>query len=187
MKSKRTPTHPIDNVRPNNTGLVGLANHRKEGLVMDTKTFIIEGKVLLVGSETIANYQANQVVVGVDLATMSKVKVVNNNGVLSRVVNKTQAYKGIQPYMQDSANLNLTQDETQQAMKDCKELVVYRSSGAKDSEGKTLTREQQIAQGVARAITIIAKLKDKASKDSTNPTDYDWYILKDTSALVEKY
>ena len=131
----------------------------------------------------LAKYNNGEVATAVNTETYKVIKVQQVNGVMCQVISHSTPYAKVNPFINKPNELNLTMDETQRAIKG-QSVIVYRSSGAKDGE-TTLTREEQIKRGVARTIEVCATLKDKAPKDSTNPLDYDWYILNDNSNAYE--
>ena len=94
-------------------------------------------------------------------------------------INNKNAFTGVKPYETTSDMLNLTEKETKAVM-DSGKLTVYRSSGAVNDKGETLTREEQIKLGVARQITIVAKLID--TKSPGVPSAYKYDIISDTGA-----
>lgn len=89
-------------------------------------------------------------------------------------------YPAVYPSMLRPNNtLNLTDSETEQAMiaawhESDKYVIVFRSSGVKGTDGKPLTREEQIKNGTARKIKVIATPKEHTSMYSKDPSAYDW-------------
>ena len=114
---------------------------------------------------------------GLELAFLCK----DTNGVIRRVINTStkSAYTKVQMYNNSASALNLTEKETKELM--AKRIItVYRSSGATNDKGETLTREEQINKGVARAITIEAQLINDKEPNATS--SYVCNILSDTGA-----
>lgn len=109
----------------------------------------------------------------------------DNEGVIRQVINTStkQPYTKVQPYINNASALNLTEKETKDAIE--KGLItVYRSSGATNEKGETLTREEQVARGVARAIEVRAE-QVKGAKGSTSVMDYSFSVFSDTGASVK--
>lgn len=105
--------------------------------------------------------------------------VLDANGRPCECVSSNAPYPAVIPStLRPSDTLNLTDNETLDAMKKG-ETVVYRSSGAKNADGKPYTREQQIKLGVARTIKVKATLKDKEHKES--PFAYEWSCSEQVS------
>ena len=138
---------------------------------------------ILLNKEQQAIYDKGGVALGVRADNYAKVRVINNNGVMCMVITTSNPYTKVNPYTQETTALNLTAEETKQALKDGT-LLVYRSSGAKDGD-KVLTREEQIKRGVARVIEIAISLKEGTKLDKDNPLAYDWHILNDNSNRYE--
>lgn len=98
--------------------------------------------------------------------------VLDESGKPCECISSNTPYPAVIPStLRPADTLNLTDNETLEAMKKG-ETIVYRSSGAKNAEGKPYTREQQIKLGVARTIKVTATLKDESAKDS--PFAYTW-------------
>ena len=133
---------------------------------------------ILLNEENQALYDAGEIALGVRDDTYSKVRVVNRDGFMCLVITTNTPYTHVNPYTQETTALNLTAEETKNAIKEGT-IKVYRSSGFKQGD-KVLTREEQIKQGVAREIEVCASLKEGA-KDKDNPSSYDWFILNDNS------
>lgn len=105
--------------------------------------------------------------------------VLDANGKPCECVSSNAPYPAVIPStLRPADTLNLTDNETIDAMKKG-ETIVYRSSGAKNAEGKPYTREQQIKLGVARTIKVMATLKDEAHKE--NPLSYEWRCFEQVS------
>ena len=105
--------------------------------------------------------------------------VLDGNGKPCECVSSNTPYPAVIPStLRPSDTLNLTDNETIDAMKKG-ETIVYRSSGAKNAEGKPYTREQQIKLGVARTIKVTATLKDEEHKE--NPFAYEWRCFEQVS------
>ena len=105
--------------------------------------------------------------------------VLDANGKPCECVSSNAPYPAVIPStLRPSDTLNLTDNETLDAMKKG-ETIVYRSSGAKNAEGKPYTREQQIKLGVARTIKVVATIKDEAHKE--NPFAYEWRCFEQVS------
>ena len=105
--------------------------------------------------------------------------VLDANGKPCECVSSNTPYPAVIPStLRPSDTLNLTDNETIDAMKKG-ETIVYRSSGAKNAEGKPYTREQQIKLGVARTIKVTAILKDEEHKE--NPFAYEWRCFEQVS------
>ncbi|MBO7691170.1 MAG: hypothetical protein J6T10_00870 [Methanobrevibacter sp.] len=139
---------------------------------------------IILNKDQQALYNKGEIVTGIDLDTYKVYKVTRNNeGKMCIVISTSNPYTRVNPYTQETSALNLTAEETKQAMQSGT-IKVYRSSGAKDGD-KVLTREEQIKRGCARVIEVCAMLKEGKNKDSVNPIDYDWHILNDNSNRLE--
>ena len=139
---------------------------------------------VLLNKEQLAIYNNGGVALGVRADTYQKVRVANINGTMCIAITTNSAYTKVNPYMADNSALNLTQAETEQCFKNGS-VEVYRSSGAKDSDGNVLTREQQIKQGCARVISVVCTLKEGHKEGSQDYADYDWLIIKDNATRFE--
>ena len=139
---------------------------------------------VLLNKEQLAIYNNGGVALGVRADTYQKVRVANINGAMCLAITTNSAYTKVNPYMADNSALNLTQAETEQCFKNGS-VEVYRSSGAKDSGGNVLTREQQIKQGCARVISVVCTLKEGHKEGSQDYADYDWLIIKDNATRFE--
>lgn len=109
-----------------------------------------------------------------------KIAVSSMDGKAHECTTDFKPYPAVYPSMLRPSNcLNLTDSETEQAMisawneKD-KYTIVYRSSGIKDGTGKPLTREEQIKNGTARKIMVIATPKEGTTLYSKDPNAYEW-------------
>ena len=140
-------------------------------------------KVLL-NEEQRAILNNGGVAVGVRDTDYAKVRVAMVNGVMCLAIISGAAYTKVNPYQNKPTELNLTQAETDECFKNGS-VEVFRSSGAKDKEGNTLTREEQIKQGCARAISVVCTLKQGAKEGSQDLNDYDWLIIKDNATRFE--
>ena len=140
-------------------------------------------KVLL-NEEQRAILNNGGVAVGVRDTDYAKVRVAMVNGVMCLAIISGAAYTKVNPYQNKPNELNLTQAETDECFKNGS-VEVFRSSGAKDSNGNTLTREEQIKQGCARAISVVCTLKEGAKEGSQDLNDYEWLIIKDNATRFE--
>ena len=108
----------------------------------------------------------------------------DSEGVIRQVINTSTktAYTKVQPYINTPSALNLTDKETREAM--AKGIIeVYRSSGATNEKGEPLTREEQVAKGLARKISVLC---EPAIKDAgNNPLNYKYSIISDTGASIK--
>lgn len=106
------------------------------------------------------------------------------NGVIRQVINTSnkQPYTKVQMYNNSASALNLTEKETKELISKGM-LDVFRSSGAVNDKGETMTREEQIVKGVARKITITCDLVNKNKPNET--TSYVCQIINDTGASVK--
>ena len=127
-------------------------------------------KKLIVSKETSAIIKNGGVGLAINMADLSRVKVALVDGVPCMVISTLKAYSGVKLYDNSSSELNLTEQETKDLIKN-HELIVYRSSGATDEHGETLTRAEQIKRGVARAIQLGYDAEQNKA-----------YIIKDNSA-----
>ena len=127
-------------------------------------------KKLIVSKENNAIIQGGGVALAVNMADLSRVKVALVEGVPCMVISTLKAYSGVKLYDNSSSELNLTEQETKELIAK-HTLVVYRSSGATDEHGDTLTRAEQIKRGVARAIELGYDAETQKA-----------YIIKDNSA-----
>lgn len=139
---------------------------------------------VLLNKEQQTIYNNGGVALGVRADTYQKVRVANINGKMCLAITTNSAYTKVNPYMADNSALNLTQAETEQCFKNGS-VEVYRSSGAKDSDGNVLTREQQIKQGCARVISVVCTLKEGHKEGSQDYADYEWLIIKDNATRFE--
>lgn len=128
-----------------------------------------------------AIYNSGNVATAIDMETYKPLKVQKVNGKMCRVVSTSKPYTKVNPFINDSSDLNLTAAETKIAMEKGS-VEVYRSSGAKDGD-TTLTRKQQREQGCARVISVVASLLEGHKGDK--PTDFEWLIIKDNSNNYE--
>ena len=110
------------------------------------------------------------VALAVNMQDLSRVKVALVGGVPCMVISTQKAYTGVKLYDNNASELNLTEQETKELIAK-HTLVVYRSSGATDEHGETLTRAEQIKRGVARAIEL-----------AYDSEAHKAYIVKDASA-----
>ena len=138
---------------------------------------------ILLNKEQQAIYDNGGVAVGVRADNYSKVRVANINGKMCLAITTNNAYTKVNPYTAETTALNLTAEETKTAMSKGA-VEVFRSSGAKDSEGNVLTREEQIKQGCARVISVVASLKEGCK--GNNPADFEWLIIKDNATRFEE-
>lgn len=115
--------------------------------------------MLVISKEQHEQLLKGGVAVAIDMSNLSKVKVAMYNGVPCAVIATQKAYTGVKLYDSNSSDLNLTQEETKELIAK-HELTVYRSSGAVDEHGETLTRAEQIKRGVARKI-VVAYIKEE--------------------------
>lgn len=127
-------------------------------------------KTLIVSKENDAIIKNGGVALAVNMADLSRVKVAMVEGVPCMVISTLKAYSGVKLYDNSSSELNLTEQETKDLIAK-KSLIVYRSSGATDEHGETLTRAEQIKRGVARAIELAYNTEENKA-----------YIIKDNSA-----
>ena len=137
---------------------------------------------ILLSKEQQMLYDKGEIALGVRGDTLQKVRVININGKMCLVVATSTPYTKVNPYTAESTALNLTNEETKEAMQKGS-VDVFRSSGAKDGE-RTLTREEQVKQGCARVISVVASLKDGHKGD--NASDFEWHIIKDTCNRYEE-
>lgn len=129
-------------------------------------------------------YNKGEIATGIDLDTYKVFKVAKNKeGKMCIVISTNNVYTKVNPYTQENSALNLTQDETTRAINEGT-IKVYRSSGYKVGD-KTLTREEQIKEGVARVIEVCASLKEGTKLSKDNPLAYDWLILNDNANRLE--
>ena len=127
-------------------------------------------KKLFVSKENNAIINAGGVALAVNMTDLSRVKVALVDGVPCMVISTLKAYTGVKLYDNNSSELNLTEQETKELIAK-HSLIVYRSSGATDEHGETLTRAEQIKRGVARAIELGYDAEQNKA-----------YIIKDNSA-----
>ena len=139
----------------------------------------------LLNANELAKYNAGEIATAVNTETYKVIKVQQINGKMCQVISKSTPYGKVNPFINKPNELNLTAKETADAMKQ-QTIIVYRSSGIKNEDGRTLTRAEQKEQDSARTIEVVAMLKDKAHKDSVNPLDYDWHILNDNGNIYEE-
>lgn len=144
----------------------------------------INNMEVLLNKEQQAIYNNGGIALGVRADTYQKVRVCNVNGKMCIAITTASAYTKVNPYMADSSALNLTMEETREAFTNGS-VQVFRSSGAKDENGNTLTREQQIKQGCARVIDVVVSLKAGAREGSQDYNDYEWLIIKDNATRFE--
>ena len=131
-----------------------------------------------------ALYDKGEVATGIDLDTYKVYKVAcNDKGVMCLVISTNNVYTKVNPYTQETSALNLTAEETKQALEHGT-IKVYRSSGAKEGD-KVLTREEQIKRGCARVIEVVISLKEGTKLPKDNPLAYDWIILNDNANRYE--
>ena len=131
-----------------------------------------------------ALYDKGEIATGIDLDTYKVFKVAKNDkGAMCIVISTNNVYTKVNPYTQETSALNLTAEETKQAMEHGA-VKVYRSSGAKDGD-KVLTREEQIKRGCARVIEVVISLKEGTKLAKDNPLAYDWLILNDNANRLE--
>lgn len=132
-----------------------------------------------------AIYDNGGVATGVDIDTYKVYKVArNSNGEMCIVISTGSPYTKVNPYLNESTELNLTKEETEECFKNGS-VDVFRSSGARDDSGKALTRADQQQRGVARMISVVCTLKEGAKEGSQNKLDYDWLIIKDNATRLE--
>lgn len=110
--------------------------------------------MLVISKEQSEIISKGGVALAVDMSTLSKVRVALVDGKPCKVITTQRAYTGVKLYDSNNTDLNLTQEETKELL-DKHEIVVYRSSGAVDEKGETLTRAEQIKRGVARKIKVV--------------------------------
>lgn len=139
---------------------------------------------VLLNKEQQAIYDNGGVAIGVRDTDYSKVRVAKVNGQMCIAIMSGAAYTKVNPYLNESNELNLTKEETEECFKNGS-VDVFRSSGAKDTSGRVLTREEQIKSGCARMISVVCTLKEGAKEGSTNKLDYDWLIIKDNATRFE--
>ena len=131
-----------------------------------------------------ALYNKGEIATAIDLDSYKVYKVARNDkGEMCVVISTNNVYTKVNPYTQETTALNLTAEETKQAMEHGT-IKVYRSSGAKDGD-KVLTREEQIKRGVARVIEVVISLKEGTKLAKDNPLAYDWIILNDNANRLE--
>ena len=131
-----------------------------------------------------ALYDKGEIATGVDMNTYKVYKVAKNDkGVMCIVISTNNVYTKVNPYTQETSALNLTAEETKQALEHGT-IKVYRSSGAKEGD-KVLTREEQIKRGCARIIEVVISLKEGTKLSKDNPLAYDWLILNDNANRLE--
>lgn len=135
--------------------------------------------MLVITKEQQAKLQSGENVSVYDTTTGHKVIISLIDNEYHAVASKLNAYTKVNPYLNKPYELNLTQKETLECMKNGS-VTVYRSSGARE-EDKALTREEQVKRGLAREIIVIC---DLAGKDKNNPMDYIFSIFKDTSLNI---
>ena len=139
---------------------------------------------IILNKDQQALYNKGEIVTGIDLDTYKVYKVTRNNeGKMCIVISTSNPYTRVNPYTQETSALNLTAEETKQAMQSGT-IKVYRSSGAKDGD-KVLTREEQIKRGCARVIDVVISLKEGTKLSHDNPLAYDWIILSDNANRLE--
>ena len=127
-------------------------------------------KRLFVSKETSELIANGGVGLAVNMADLSRVKVAMIEGVPCMVISTLKAYTGVKLYDNNASELNLTEQETKELIAK-HTLIVYRSSGATDEHGDTLTRAEQIKRGVARSIELGYDAEQNKA-----------YIIKDNSA-----
>lgn len=111
----------------------------------------------------------------------------DKEGVIRRVINTSTkaAYTAVKPYINKATDLNLNEKETKAAMSAANGksaygiIEVFRSSGAKEGD-TTLTREEQVKQGLARIIQV--SVQRMSEQPSTNPLDFKYEVVSDTGA-----
>ncbi|MBO7693102.1 MAG: hypothetical protein J6T10_10770 [Methanobrevibacter sp.] len=131
-----------------------------------------------------ALYDKGEIATAIDLDSYKVFKVAKNDkGAMCIVISTNNVYTKVNPYTQETTALNLTAEETKEALKSGN-VKVYRSSGAKDGD-KVLTREEQIKRGCARVIDVVISLKEGTKLSHDNPLAYDWIILSDNANRLE--
>ena len=125
---------------------------------------------LFISKDNAETLNKGGVALAVNMTDLSRVKVALVDGVPCMVISTLKAYTGVKMYDSKSSELNLTEQETKDLIKNQK-IIVYRSSGATDEHGETLTRAEQIKRGCARVIEV-----------GYYPETQQAYIIKDASA-----
>lgn len=141
-------------------------------------------KVLL-NQEQQTIYNNGGVAIGVRDSDYAKVKVQkNDNGEMCLVITSvSRVCTKVVPYRNNSGDLNLNAKETQEAIKEGT-IKVYRSSGAQDDDGKTLTRKEQQQEGKALEYTVVCSHIDGRPVDN-NPDNYTWHIMGNNASRLE--
>lgn len=131
-----------------------------------------------------ALYDKGEIATAIDIDSYKVYKVAKNDkGEMCIVISTNNVYTKVNPYTQETSALNLTAEETKQALEHGT-IKVYRSSGAKEGD-KVLTREEQIKRGCARVIEVCISLKEGTKLAKDNPLAYDWLILNDNANRLE--
>lgn len=114
----------------------------------------------------------------------------DSNGVIRKVINtstKTE-YTAVKPYINKATDLNLTEKETRACIDSASGvngmgiIRIYRSSGAVNSNGDVLTRDEQVQQGLARVVEVMT---ERLTDNPSSINDYRFSIYSDSGASVK--